>query len=334
MGRQHEYDMYTRDGCSVSISLRDRESRLSDGNKRKIRNTLDCLPIAHLNLFGENGHIEGKNIIGAHGNEVRGGGNNPNIPFINLSYACFDSPFNSRGHLLYTLLHEMGHVVDKSINPTCMRVLSRNFTRGYIAMLSRYHGGGTQGHSEHYADIYADYFFNEIGEIRYNVNINDRANLQNISTKCGGGGGERSGCIGRHSCNSWLGRRRREQLLSSLRSLRLEELTALRYDALFRSSPFDGLTRRGTHQTTQSVDVETFSQENEGVEQLRLELVNRSFENYRLNSGMQLRIPGPNGLNIEVSTQAVEHMLWQEIYQQRRGVLRGLLRLRGGPLGM
>jgi hypothetical protein len=58
----------------------------------------------------------------------------------------------------YTLLHEMGHVVEHSYHG--LRYVRTHDRAGYRAMLRRPHtGGGPGGETEHFADTYADYFF-------------------------------------------------------------------------------------------------------------------------------------------------------------------------------
>ena len=67
-------------------------------------------------------------------------------------------PINNRPNgYHYTLLHEMGHVVDWSFN--AMNWIRRHDRAGYQAMLAHPHSGITQGAFEHFADAYADFFF-------------------------------------------------------------------------------------------------------------------------------------------------------------------------------
>jgi len=237
-----QYDLYTRDRAFISLSARHPPAGFPlDRVKERIKATLDCLPTSHINLFGPNGNVELRDIR-RRGESRGGGGHDSSIPAIRLSYKCFDNAYNN-GRLSYTLLHEMGHIVDKSINPTCMNVLKTDFPRGFLAMISRYHGGETTGFSEHYADIYADYFYNEIGGINYSVNRRDDLNIRNFATsKCGGN------CP---QCNRWL-TRYTENIVDLPRG---NELSTLRYDALFRSAPFSGIERGRVYtHTTSSLD--------------------------------------------------------------------------------
>jgi hypothetical protein len=57
----------------------------------------------------------------------------------------------------YTILHELGHVVDLSYRS--LRYIRRHDTPGYRVITQRAHRGITQGPGEHFADVYADYFF-------------------------------------------------------------------------------------------------------------------------------------------------------------------------------
>lgn len=234
MTHQHEYDLYMRGNAIISLRDQGNAPRgfALETVKQKIRDTLDCLPTSHINLFGTNGNIRLGNIPST------GGGHDPNIPHIRLSYDCFNGARNhsyNNGRLSYTLLHEMGHIVDKSINPSCMSVLKREYPLGCLAIITRYHGGATSGFSEHYADIYADYFYNEVGGLVYGVNRSDNSIRQNGQhIRCGGG------C---NTCASWL------RLLANMRLPRGHaDLTALRYNALFQSPPFLSIDRGMVYQ--------------------------------------------------------------------------------------
>ena len=233
MTHRHEYATYRR-GNAV-ISLRD-QGRMPQGFRleavrERIIETLNIIPESHINLFGTGGNIR----VGSM--PPTGGGHNPTIPHIRLSYNCFDGAREhsyNNGRLSYTLLHEMGHIVDKSIHPTCMEFLASEFPLGCLAILNRYHGGGTRGVSEHYADAYADYLYNEIGGLSYNVLRTGRsADCSDLSRPCTG-------------CNRMEAQLSRG--LSSGESLPSgRNLTSLRYDALFRSPPFRGVPRTGGH---------------------------------------------------------------------------------------
>lgn len=95
---------------------------------------------------------------------ARGGGGSasptmPGGPFIRLNRMIFDPvqrPVNA-GRLNYTLLHEVGHIIDWAFG--CMATLAGSDPAGYAALLAHAHSGATQGPSEHFADAYADFFF-------------------------------------------------------------------------------------------------------------------------------------------------------------------------------
>jgi hypothetical protein len=64
---------------------------------------------------------------------------------------------NYPGGLHYTLLHEMGHVVDWFTDS--FEWIRRHNPAGYRLIIRRHHVGATMGHQEKFADTYADLFF-------------------------------------------------------------------------------------------------------------------------------------------------------------------------------
>lgn len=91
---------------------------------------------------------------------ARGGGGAahsgmPGGPYIRLNRSCFQSPWNQHGYN-YTLLHEVGHIVDWAFD--CMHRMRREDNAGFRALLAHPHSGATQGWSEHYADGVADFY--------------------------------------------------------------------------------------------------------------------------------------------------------------------------------
>lgn len=235
----HQYGIYRRGDAEISLLIQDPPrgglppTFNLESVKRRIKDTLDFIPESHINLFGNKGYVRLGNIPST------GGGHNPTTPYIRLSYDSLDG---SRGHsynngrLSYTLLHEMGHIVDKSINPTCMDILKRDFPLGCWAILTRYHDGATSGPSEHYADIYADYFYNERAGLDYRVNRRRPGN--GLTCGCG-------------HCNNWC--RRFSRRVSGNLPTTGRELTLLRYEALLRSPPFAGITAQNRPSPTRSV---------------------------------------------------------------------------------
>ncbi len=133
---------------------------LSDANLRKIEQTLRAIPYQHL---------AGLSRIEIRQRDRAGGSTNPDGPthggvprsghyFVVLDIDAFDSSWNNTGNgLLYTLLHEMGHVVDW--HTRSFEWIGRNDREGYRAIVARTHRGVTQHNQEKFADAYADYFF-------------------------------------------------------------------------------------------------------------------------------------------------------------------------------
>ena len=79
----------------------------------------------------------------------------PGGPYIRLNRTCFQSAWNQHGYN-YTLLHEVGHIVDWAFN--CIQRMRREDNRGFRALIAHPHSGATQGWGEHYADGLADWY--------------------------------------------------------------------------------------------------------------------------------------------------------------------------------
>ncbi|MBW1787813.1 MAG: hypothetical protein JRK53_14510 [Deltaproteobacteria bacterium] len=102
----------------------------------------------------------------------RGGGGSahsgmPGGPYIRLNRTCFQSEWNQHGYN-YTLLHEMGHIVDWAFD--CIRHMRREDLQGFRALIAHPHSGATQGWGEHYADGAADWYARKpMSEVRRNA---------------------------------------------------------------------------------------------------------------------------------------------------------------------
>ncbi len=237
----HE-ELYERDG-GIAVPLRFfdvSESERQDWLSR-IRRTLDLLPEQHLRLFQTNGRgtVDFKHVrdysggtFGYSGQRYGGGSSTSN--WVRVSHGAMAKSVNSRW--VYTFLHEFGHLVDHweyamgHANPrTCMVRMKSEAPLECLSILRSYHGGRKRSPSEHFSDVYAFYFVNEVGGAGQRVHR----------------GGPAWRCIGQ--CAQWD-----EQLTRSTRAAGLElprpyseGMTALRYSGLFRSRPFAGLPRRG-----------------------------------------------------------------------------------------
>jgi len=133
----------------VSVTVNGLEAQGADFSK--VEHTLRLLPTAHIRKIPP---------ITVGDRPSRGGGGSatsmmPGGPYIRLNSSCFQSAWN-HGHNNYTLLHEIGHIIDWAYG--CMETMRRQDQSGYAALLIHPHHGATHGPGEHYADAYADYF--------------------------------------------------------------------------------------------------------------------------------------------------------------------------------
>ncbi|RMG27966.1 MAG: hypothetical protein D6730_06145 [Bacteroidetes bacterium] len=134
----------------VTIRIRFDANQVSESQIRQLVITLRLLPVNHLR------HIP---LITVGNRPPAGGGGSahpgmPGGPYIRLNRNIFQSPWN-RGTYNYTLLHEVGHVIDWTYNS--MSRMRRDDRAGYQALLAHTHRGRTQGPGEHFADAYADF---------------------------------------------------------------------------------------------------------------------------------------------------------------------------------
>lgn len=151
--------------------MRRHRLELSSDNLHNIAHTLRRIPYQHL---GSLEWIEIRQRPRAGGSTNQVGGSNSCIPrsdrryLVVLEIDCFVSPWNTRSNgLNYTLLYEMGHVVDWATGS--FEWIRQDDRAGYQAIVSRSHNGVTSGNQEKFADAYADFFYyrgQERGESR------------------------------------------------------------------------------------------------------------------------------------------------------------------------
>ena len=243
-------ETYTRGSVSFPMQVETEEGHPCDEWIAKVRATLDLLPDTHLALFTTRG--SGYVRIGSRprrggafgyvGQELRGGTVNRN--FVRVSYDAMQERGYNQGRFLYTMLHETGHLVDhyqfvRGEEPavSCMDLLRDEDPLGCLSILRRYHSGATRGPSEHFGDIYADYFYNEVGGERFNVHRREP------HWRCTGG------------CGVWDAALTQELEAQgeSLPRAR-DEVTDLRYTALFSTPIFAGVSRRGAETAATTSD--------------------------------------------------------------------------------
>lgn len=163
--------MYLRTS-SISIELRPGRFTVNNDMITRLENTLRILPAQHLRTLQ---YIEIRDRQLDDGAEYAGGSTNearttsPDTPpgtrnyWIMLDIDSFDPRHrainNTDNGLHYTLLHEMGHVVDWSTR--AFRWMRRHRrTSGYHRVMGRTHNSRlTNGGQEKFADAYADLFF-------------------------------------------------------------------------------------------------------------------------------------------------------------------------------
>lgn len=200
-------DTYEVDGASAPINIHIVEMATAEDVEawsERITQTLDLLPPAHLRRFLH--RSEENNIIRLGGPRPVGGGA---FQYVGMRYRNgsvggrnfvrvgekamrgnprgWDWPDRRHGRprvrynlgrYLYTFLHEFGHFIDHSPKllansedaGTQFDEIAESEPLGALAILRRYHSGATGSPSEHWADIYADYFYVDIGGEDYNVN--------------------------------------------------------------------------------------------------------------------------------------------------------------------
>lgn len=152
-------------GRSIEVrshpSMRRHRLELSSENLRQIAYTLRRVPARHLDPLTR---IEIRQRPRAGGSTNMAGGTTRSTPradrryFVVLDIDCFDSPWNNRANgLNYTLLHEMGHVVDWATGSFTW--IRQNDPEGYRAITARSHSGVTTGDQEKFADAYADLLY-------------------------------------------------------------------------------------------------------------------------------------------------------------------------------
>lgn len=128
----------------------------------RIQRTLSLLPARHVAQLVYVGIRNRENYAGGSTNWVSSRDHDRGL-WIMLDIDSFDPTrreINNRPPDLfhYTLLHEMGHVIDHAYRGT--RWVRRHARAGYNAMMAHPHAGEiTTGPGEHFADTYADFFF-------------------------------------------------------------------------------------------------------------------------------------------------------------------------------
>lgn len=137
-------------------SLQRNRLELTKEQFRRIALTLGVLPAHHVASVAR---IEIRQRAGAGGsaNAMPDGVTGP-THYVVLDIDCFASAWNNTENgLIYTLLHEMGHVVDWSNR--AFPWIRRNDRAGYDIICQRVHHGRTQNQQEKFADSYADIHF-------------------------------------------------------------------------------------------------------------------------------------------------------------------------------
>src|SRR5262245_61506324 len=145
-------------GVSIPINGIDDRPEYQD----RIIYTLGYLPVEHLRLLHHVTIRDREDYAGGSTNYVSSGHPSSGL-WVMIDIDSFDPrqrAINNRPpeFLHYTLLHEMGHVVEYT--HSAMRYVRQRDSAGYHAMMAHPHrGGGPGGDTEHWADTYADYFF-------------------------------------------------------------------------------------------------------------------------------------------------------------------------------
>jgi len=116
--------------------------------------TLELLPRRHLALM-RGGHVQ---ISKRQCPPERGGGNDPETPWIRISRRAADETRNHRYAI--TMLHEFGHIVDARFR--AMAWLRDNRPEDYRFLAATAHDGRTDFDGERFADCYMLYVLNEL----------------------------------------------------------------------------------------------------------------------------------------------------------------------------
>ncbi|WP_103654342.1 hypothetical protein [Agarilytica rhodophyticola] len=148
------------------IELRTGRFNIDNGMKACLERTLQAIPGAHLDCLQYIQIRDRNDYAGGSTNRARNiwpttrpGSRNYWIMLDIDSFDPVQRPINNRPNgLHYTLLHEIGHVVDWSTNN--FRWIRRNDRVGYHLINARHHSSRFTNHSqEKFADTYADLFF-------------------------------------------------------------------------------------------------------------------------------------------------------------------------------
>lgn len=144
---------------------------ITESNRLRLQNTLRAIPAIHIRSLT---YINIRDRQNSDGSEYAGGSTNATVRnvfrlppgerrfWIMIDIDSFDPrqrEINNRENgLHYTLLHEIGHVVDWSFG--AFRWIRRHDVVGYREIRRRVHRGSiTTGDQEKFADVYADFFF-------------------------------------------------------------------------------------------------------------------------------------------------------------------------------
>jgi hypothetical protein len=117
--------------------------------------SVSLIPSAHLALFGDYGYIQ---LCKPGCPPSGGGGHNPDTPYIKLSHRCLANGYNRQYNI--TLLHEMGHIVDRQFR--AVEWLQRNAREEFRFLAETGHEGATGGAGERFADCYMLYLTNVV----------------------------------------------------------------------------------------------------------------------------------------------------------------------------
>lgn len=149
-------------GLTLEIRAAGRGIEVTRDHGDRIAGTLRLVPVRHAALIHHIGIRDRADYEGGSTNRVSRRDPSAGL-WIMLDIDSFDPrqrAINNRPPdlLHYTLLHELGHVVDAEYRGT--RWVRRHERAGYRAMMAREHRGDiTTGPGEHFADTYADFFF-------------------------------------------------------------------------------------------------------------------------------------------------------------------------------